>query len=50
MSMNLNSKIFVYICIFIVRKLYFKTVYNLTLHGNVYSCFRQAEKSIVLIQ
>ena len=27
-----------------------KQFYNLTLHGNVFSCFRQAEKSIVIIQ
>ena len=45
---NVHELKFKDICV--VRKLYFKTVYNLTLHGNVYSCFRQAEKSIVLIQ
>ena len=56
MSMNLNSKIFV--CIYtnikrddpIVGKLYFKIVLQFEIALNVFSCFIQAEKSIVIIQ
>ena len=59
MSMNLNSKIFecIYMLIYnvkrddpIVGKLYFKIGLQFDIALNVFSCFIQAEKSIVIIQ